>query len=198
MLVSVENYRFGLPLWYLQRLDFSGKTPFGHGHFTTPLALSSVLVLRLSGDTELPDILIHQLPHVTPTEGIFQAIGEDAIEELIVPHARTPAAAHVGERGTAHAFHATGDDHFATAQGNHLSTQSYRTEPAAAKHVHTHGRCVAAYPGIEGGLTRWTLPQSRREDVAHDYFVYTVRRDARPLQGSPDSVRTQPRSRDVP
>ncbi len=161
----------------LNRDDLVFETPGGGGGGCALMALQREMILLVAGDAKLFGDDLGFVAHVDVFEGAPQAVMHDGIDHFGVAHAIAGARLRQQVGRIAHALHATRDECLRIACANGLGRQHHRFQTGAADLVDGKSGDFIGQTGMNGGLPRWSLPDTRGDDVAHDHFIYRVGRD---------------------
>ncbi|MNZ92263.1 hypothetical protein D3C78_1112830 [compost metagenome] len=135
------------------------------------MRLGSERILLFTADAVLLHQVLGRNAHVVVVEGIPQAVGDHAVDQLAVAHALPGSRRrhHVG--GQAHVLLASGDHHLGITATDGLGRQVQGLEARTADFVQGQRRHTVGQAGLDRGLAGRVLPGAGGEYLAENHLI---------------------------
>src|SRR6059058_4931755 len=128
-------------------------------------------VLLFSRNPELLGDNLRLVTHVNILKSAPQTIMNDRVYNLAIAHAVPRARLRQQVRSIAHALHAAGHKRLLIARAYRLRRQHHSLQAGATHLIHSKRRNIDRKPGVNRGLSRRRLSNTRRDHIPHNNFV---------------------------
>jgi hypothetical protein len=155
------------------------------------MALGGVFILLAASDLVLGCHDLAGGAHVALLERAPQAVDDHRVEQLAMAHSQSVARALQQVRCIAHRLHAARHRNLNVAGGDPLGRQHHGFQPGAAHFVNGERGNVIRKAAAQRRLPGRSLPQTSRDDVAHDAFLHRRGIDAGPRDGFTNNQRAE-------